>query len=436
MIKKYLPKSLYARVTLIVILPIFVMQSLITYVFFARHWDHVTANLSENVAGEIAMVTRLYTEAPTDEARQKIVQLSFDDLDMRVIYEPDATVPEANLLARFNVYNATLNRRLRNAIDRKYWLNTQSWAHDVEIRVAHEDGALIFFARRDRVFATTGRIFLFWLFGTSFLLGSLAIIFMRNQVRSILRLATAAEAFGRGRDSPGYRPGGATEVRKAGYAFIAMRERIKRHLETRTAMLAGVSHDLRTPLTRIKLALAMQPENEEIAALQRDVEEMERMVEAYLDFARDEASDEEPEPLRLADLVNEITSNAKRTGRTVESAVPSWAVVMARRGALRRAISNLVNNGLRYASRVWISSQKSDRYVEIIVDDDGPGIDPAHYEEVFKPFTRLDEARNLNESGVGMGLTVVRDIARSHGGDVTLDKSPRGGLRAAIRLPI
>jgi two-component system osmolarity sensor histidine kinase EnvZ len=345
-------------------------------------------------------------------------------------------IPTDNQLAPLNVYNATLDRRLRRALEWPYWMNTQSWPNDVEIRVQLDDGAMIFFAQRDRVFATTGPIFLFWLITTSVLLGATAIIFMRNQVRSILRLANAAEAFGRGRDSPDYRPTGATEVRKAGYAFIAMRERIKRHLEQRTAMLAGVSHDLRTPLTRIKLSLAMQPENEEINALRNDVAEMEKMVEAYLDFARNEAADEDPGPFRLGELLSEIAGNVERAGASITTDVPANISMTARRSALKRAVGNLVNNGLRYANHVWIAARRTDRHVEITVDDDGPGISPDKYEEVFKPFIRLDEARNQNESGVGMGLTIVRDVARAHGGDVTLGKSEHGGLRAIIRLPL
>ncbi len=436
MIRRYFPKSLYARVILIVILPIFITQSVVTYIFFARHWDLVTANLSENVAGQIALVTRLYRDTSTDAEREAIVAMALTDLDIRVRYAPEMEIPTDNQLAPLNVYNATLDRRLRRALEWPYWMNTQSWPNDVEIRVQLDDGAMIFFAQRDRVFATTGPIFLFWLITTSVLLGATAIIFMRNQVRSILRLANAAEAFGRGRDSPDYRPTGATEVRKAGYAFIAMRERIKRHLEQRTAMLAGVSHDLRTPLTRIKLSLAMQPENEEINALRNDVAEMEKMVEAYLDFARNEAADEDPGPFRLGELLSEIAGNVERAGASITTDVPANISMTARRSALKRAVGNLVNNGLRYANHVWIAARRTDRHVEITVDDDGPGISPDKYEEVFKPFIRLDEARNQNESGVGMGLTIVRDVARAHGGDVTLGKSEHGGLRAIIRLPL
>lgn len=436
MLRRYIPKNLYARIILIVILPIFVTMSLMTYIFFARHWDQVTANLSENVAGQIALVTELYAAAPDQRARNKITDMAAQKLGIRVSHAPGVTLPDANQLSPFNVYNIVLDRRLSFVIDQPYWMNTQTWPDEVEIRVALDDGVLIYFAKRDRVFANTGRIFLFWLITSSVLLGWIAIFFMRHQVRSILRLASAAEAFGRGRDTPDFRPAGATEVRKAGYAFIGMRERIKRHLEQRTSMLAGISHDLRTPLTRIKLALAMLPKSQETQEIQHDADEMERMLEAYLDFARNEAVDEDPTVFCLSDLVSEIEDNVHRTGRTIETTIPDEIDITARRDALKRAISNLTSNALRFADHVWINARRSDRYLEIHVDDDGPGIDPLYYEDVFKPFMRLDQARNLNKSGVGMGLTIVRDIARAHGGDVSLYQSDRGGLRASIRLPL
>jgi len=436
MLRSYLPRSLYARVVLIVILPIFLMQSVITYVFFARHWDLVTANLSANVAGQIAMVTNLYQDNTAPEARADIEQRALADLDLSIRYEPGRGIPEKDKLSIFNVYNSTLDRQLGEALDRPYWYNTLSWPAYVEVRVQLPGGNLVFFAYRDRVFATTGPIFVMWLVGTSILLGLIAIIFLRNQVRSILRLANAAEAFGRGRDAPDYRPTGATEVRKAGYAFIAMRERIKRHLDQRTTMLAGVSHDLRTPLTRIKLALALQPDTPETEDLRNDVLEMERMVEAYLEFAQNEAADEDPGAFDLADMISVVASNAKRSGHHLHTDIPDNIVINARRSALKRAIGNLVNNGLRHAENVWVTAERTDRHIEITVDDDGPGVDPSQYGEIFKPFTRLDEARNLNESGMGLGLTVVRDVARSHGGDVTLEAAPQGGLRAVVRLPV
>lgn len=437
MFRRYLPKSLYARVLLIVILPIFLMQAVVTYVFFDRHWDLVTANLSANVANQIALVTKLYQENADDQAaRERVKEWALNDLDLSVRYESGTAIPPNDELSIFNVYNSTLDSELEESLDLPYWFNTRSWPAFVEVRVQLGGGQLIFFAYRDRVFATTGPIFLFWLIGTSILLGWIAIIFLRNQVRSILRLAHAAEEFGRGRDAPDFRPSGATEVRKAGYAFLAMRERLKRQMGQRTAMLAGVSHDLRTPLTRIKLALAMQPDTPEVEDLREDVLEMERMVEAYLDFARDEAADEDPEPFRLAELIKDIENDAKRGGRSLRTDVPASLYVTARRSALKRAVGNLVSNGLRHAGNIAVSAKALERHVEIYVDDDGPGVNPDKFEEIFRPFTRLDEARSLSERGMGLGLTVVRDVARSHGGDATLSKSPMGGLRATIRLPV
>ncbi len=436
MFRRYTPKSLYQRVLLIVILPIFLMQAVITYIFFDRHWDRVSANLSNNVAGQIALITRLYSEYPDADERNRLIEWALDDLNVQVRMDEGNKIPTDDRLSPFNVYNVVLNNRLRSRIDQPYRFDTQSWRDYVEVRVQLEEGVLVFLVLRERAFATTGPIFLFWLIGTSFLLGWVATVFMRNQVKSILRLARAAEAFGRGRDAPDFRPGGATEVRKAGYAFIAMRERIKRHLDQRASMLAGVSHDLRTPLTRIKLGLAMENDSPEIEALRSDVLEMERMVEAYLDFARNEAADEDPEPFDLAALLREVADNAQRAGGVVHVRAPDNTNISARRSALTRAVGNLINNALRHGEAAWIDATASDRKIQIHVEDDGPGVDPARYEDVFKPFTRLDEARSLSESGVGMGLTIVRDVARSHGGDVMLSESPRGGLRATIELPV
>lgn len=436
MLRRYAPKSLYLRVLLIVILPIFLMQSFVTFIFFDRHWDRVSANLSNNVAGQIALITRLYVNDADEASKIELIDWALDDLDVKVRFEDGQAIPEQNRLAPLNVYNVVLNNRLRSRIEQPYHLDTQSWRDYVEVRVQLADGSLIFLLLRERAFATTGPIFLFWLIGTSLLLGWIATVFMRNQVKSILRLAHAAEAFGRGRDAPDFRPSGATEVRKAGFAFIAMRERIKRHLDQRAAMLAGVSHDLRTPLTRIKLGLALENDTAEIESLRNDVLEMERMVEAYLDFARNEAADEEPEPFALHEMLSEVAENMRRSGGDISLEIDTKIDVSARRIALKRAVNNLVSNALRYGSKAWIGASMGDGVIEISIDDDGPGIDPSKYEEVFKPFTRLDEAISVNKNGMGMGLTIVRDVARAHGGDVNLSPSPQGGLRAVLTLPV
>ena len=436
MLTRYAPKSLYLRVILIVAIPIFITQAIVTYIFFDRHWDKVSANLSNNVSGQIALVTDLYVEETDPEKREQLIAWAQKSLDLQVRYDVDRQIPAKDRLSPFNAYNNSLNRRLRRRVQRPYWFDTQSWRDYVEVRVEIPDGQLVYLVLRQRTFATSGPIFLFWLIGISALLGWIATIFMRNQVKSILRLARAAEAFGRGRDTPDFRPSGATEVRKAGYAFIAMRERIKRHLEQRTHMLAGVSHDLRTPLTRIKLGLAIEKETPEIKDLRNDVLEMERMVEAYLDFARNEAADEEPDRFNLTEMLEEILSGATRSGGTIILEPGRTIDIFARRTALRRAVDNLVSNALRYGSVVHLCAKSDETHISIIVDDDGPGIPEDRAEDVFKPFVRLDEARSLNEVGVGMGLTIVRDVARSHGGRVYLLTSPLGGLRATIELPL
>jgi len=448
MLRRYLPRSLYARVILIVILPIFLIQSLVTYFFFERHWDAVTANLSRTTAGEIALMTSLYEQAPNEETRQALSTKFLEDLNISIRLSEGEIIPSDNKLSVFNLYNTIFDNSLRTRLNRPYWLNTQSWPNYIEIRVQLDNGALVFFVLRDRVFATTGRLFIIWLIGTSVLIGFVAIIFLRNQVRSILRLANAAEAFGLGRDEPNFRPTGATEVRRAGRAFIAMRERIKRHLGQRTTMLAGVSHDLRTPLTRLKLSLEMDPTADELNAMRADVAEMQRMVEAYLDFASDVSVTEPLEMINLLDLVQEVneeTLSAVQADDNSAMASVQKKIAMlesepvhldGRRTALKRAIGNLISNAIKYGNEANVSLIRNGVYAEISVDDDGPGIAPDQHERAFKPFERLDDARNQKIPGIGLGLAIVRDAARSHGGEVELSASSMGGLRAILRLPI
>ncbi len=436
MLKRYLPKSLYARVVLIVILPIFLMQTFVTYVFFERHWDLVSANLSANTAGQIALVTRLYSEAADPFERRRIEADALEDLDISVRFEPGGKIPAGkDKTTPFTMYSDTLRRLLDESIDGPFWFDTRSWPAYVEIRVQIDDGYLVFLPRRDRVFATNGPIFVLWLVGVTLLLGWIAIVFLRNQVRSILRLAEAAEAFGRGRDKPDFRPSGATEVRRAGRAFIAMRERIKRHMHQRTAMLAGFSHDLRTPLTRMKLALAMQPDTPDVEALRGDVAEMERMVDAYLTFARDISASEPPELADVSELLRAAAGEARRAGQNVEADIESGLSAHCRREALRRAVGNLLENARKYAPNAWLSARRKGEFAEIIVDDDGEGIAPSQYEEAFKPFVRLDKGVK-SAGGVGLGLSIVREVARSHGGEAILAASPKGGLRAVLRVPV
>ena len=436
MLRRYLPKSLYSRVALIVILPIFLMQSVITYVFFDRHWDLVTANLSANVAGQIAVFADLYERAESDAARTALIESALTDLDLSTRFEPGGVVPQRDKLSFFNLYNETLDRQLGERLERAYWFNTQSWPAYVEVRVQMDEGYLVFLPLRSRVFATTGPVFVLWLIGTSLLLGSIAIVFLRNQVRSILKLAAAAEDFGRGRDAPGFRPTGATEVRRAGKAFLAMRERIQRHIDQRTAMLAGVSHDLRTPLTRMKLALALMPASEDRAALEKDVNEMERMLNAYLDFSTDVAATGDPERIDMGDLVKECATDADPTLERISFSASGALQIEARPVAIKRAVDNLISNALKYADKAWVTVLRDGVFIEVRVEDDGPGVPSEKYDDVFKPFLRLDEARSQSVPGTGLGLSVVRDAVRSHGGETILGEAPQGGLQVRLRVPV
>jgi len=313
---------------------------------------------------------------------------------------------------------------------------TTDWLSDprsVIIRMQLPDGVLEVEAPRKRLY--TGTIFLFvgWLAGTALLLFAIAALFMRNQVRAIRRLASAAEAFGMGRDVPPIRPEGASEVRQAAVAFNRMQERIRRFLAQRTEMLAGVSHDLRTPLTRLRLALAMLPPREEIredvTEMTADVEEMERMVGGYLAFARGEGA-EQAEPVNLSAVLEDVAAGARRAGAAVKVAAPPALTLPLRADAVRRAITNLVDNARRHARNVAVAAEAQGRSVLVTVDDDGPGIPADRRESVFRPF------ESGSAGGTGLGLTIARDIVRAHGGDIVLEDSPLGGLRARIRLPV
>ncbi len=288
---------------------------------------------------------------------------------------------------------------------------------------------------RGRLFSSTTYLFIAWMIGTSVLLFGVAIVFMRGEVHPIRRLALAADSFGKGRDVPNFRPEGAKEVRLAAAAFLQMRARIKRQMRQRTEMLAGVSHDLRTPITRMKLELAMLGDSPEAENLTADLTEMERMVEGYLAFARGEGT-EDVQETDLSELLRDVVSQAQRAGSRIETEIADGLVLPLRPEAMRRCLSNLINNAQRYADKVRVTAALNFQAVEITVEDDGPGIPEAERQEVFRPFYRRETSRNPTTGGVGLGLTIARDVARSHGGELSLDESDLGGLRAYVRLPV
>ncbi len=324
-------------------------------------------------------------------------------------------------------------------MNKPFWIDTAGEVRLVEIRVKHDDAILRIMATRSQTYASNSHIFLLWMVGTSVILLTVAILFLRNQIRPILRLAEAADAFGKGRGIPeDFRPRGAREVRQAAEAFLEMRDRIKTHVEQRTTMLAGVSHDLRTVLTRFKLELALLGDSSDTRALAADVNEMQHMLEDYLAFAKGDGG-EEAKPTNLKELLQEIHADAQIYGRSVELKMRKKRqdlVLPLKRQALKRAITNLVSNAARYGDHVVIRAATEGQWVRIEVDDNGPGIPASERENVFRPFYRIDHARNVDDGNSGLGLAIARDIAKSHGGEIALGESSMGGLRAIISLPI
>lgn len=440
-LKRQMPKTLFGRSLLIIVLPIAIMQIAVTYVFFDANWQTVTSRLSESLAGDVAWAVETYRDDPTAETFARLSDRAETSMGLSIALQPGRKLPstQRDVAAVIEPFHAPIDRSMQRALserlDEPFWFDTTRYPAYVDIRVAVPGGVMRVLAPRDRAFATQGHIFVLWMTVATVLLTGIAILFIRNQVKAIERLANAAEAFGRGGDAPAFKPQGAKEVRRAASAFIAMRSRIQRHIDQRTTLLASVSHDLRTPLTRLKLALALTEPSKRNDAMKRDLAEMEHMIDDYLAFARGEGG-EGVETVHLRQLIEEVSEGALRAGAKVSIEADPELTAVVRPNALKRALSNLVMNAAVHGERVEVAARTPTQGgVEIVVDDDGPGISEEHYEDAFKAFGRLDEARNQNSKGVGLGLAIARDVARGHGGDITLSRSPLGGLRAVIRLP-
>jgi two-component system osmolarity sensor histidine kinase EnvZ len=429
----YLPKGLYARSLIIIIAPVVLLQSVIAYVFMERHWQLVTRRLSAAVTGDIAALVDIYESYPQDADATTLTRIAGDRLQLDVDILHDTDLPPPGPKPFFSILDEALSSELARQVDRPFWVDTVGRSNYIEIRVKLDDGVLRVLARRSQAYASNSHIFLVWMGGSSVILLGVAILFLRNQIRPILRLAEAAESFGKGREIE-FRPRGAREVRQAGHAFLEMKRRIERNIEQRTTMLNGVSHDLRTILTRFKLSLALLRQTPEVEDLKRDVDEMSRMLEGYLSFARGDMG-EQAVTTDLRSLLEELQTDAERQGHATSLDIVGDPMITVRPDAFRRLLFNLVGNAARHGEKISISANHETRWLVVHVEDDGPGISPEMREEVFKPFVRLDEARNQDEGGSGLGLAIARDIARSHGGDIALSDSPLGGLKATVRLP-
>ncbi len=434
--KRYMPKSLFGRTLLILAAPVVLVQAVVAVGVIQRHYSGVTEQMTSAVANEIYYVVAV-VEAAEDPA-DELTRLS-GPLDIRLTLEPEGAVGPEVLRAFYDVTGGVVEETFKASVRRPLALDLISDSRIITAQVQTAKGVLRAGVDRRRLTTANPHQIFVWMAASTVFLVSIAAVFLRNQVRPIRQLAAAADAFGKGR-SFAFHPSGAEEVRRAGGAFLAMRARIERQIESRTQMLSGVSHDLRSPLTRMKLALAMMEETPEVAELQRDVSEMETMLEGFLAFARGEAG-EEATPLDPVALAAEVAAAARRVGArvTLSSVVetPDQPLAALRAGAVRRALQNLADNAATYGREVRIGVRLGARLVEFTVEDDGPGIPPDARETALRPFTRLDAARNQDRGGgVGLGLSIAAEVARSHGGALTLGESAAlGGLSARLRLP-
>ena len=434
-INSFMPKGLYARSLLIIVTPMVLLQSVVAFVFMERHWNTVTRRLSAAVVQDISALIEFQRYMVPDERQRRLRDIAQDRLNLVVDFLPVSEMPPPAPKPFFSLLDQALSEELRKQIGKPFWIDTVGRSSLVEIRIQLDNTVLRVFARRNAAYASNSEIFLLWMVGTSLVLLTVAILFLRNQIRPILRLADAAESFGKGREVPDFRPRGAREVRSAAAAFLEMKGRVERTMEQRTTMLAGVSHDLRTILTRFKLEMALIGDSPEVEAMKKDIDEMARMLEAYMAFARGD-SVEPSAPTDMAAFLEELKVDAERQGDKATVVFHGESVVTVRPAAFKRCLANLVSNAARYASNISITGHRDHRWLTVTVDDDGPGIPLGMREEVFKPFLRLDHARNQDEGGTGLGLAIARDIARSHGGDITLGDSPLGGLRATVQIPV
>ncbi|MEN2978871.1 ATP-binding protein [Tistrella bauzanensis] len=449
-LRTVLPRSLYGRSFLMIVAPLVVLLGLTTYLFYNRHWDNVTRHMTLAVAGDIALTVEVLRNYPEGEERDRLLRLIQVYTDIRFDFRAAEILPNID----HDAGNSLLERMMASALDTRVYrpfvldaVTDNTW---VNIDVQLQDGVLQVKVPRKRVTSATTYIFILWLVGISLVLMVLAMMFLRNQMRSLRKLAMAADNLGKGRDELAiFKPSGATEVRQVSHAFLRMRDRIRRQVTQRTEMLAGVSHDLRTPLTRMKLQLALMPPSADLAELEADVEEMTRMVEGYLAFARGEGAEEPAVLADLAQLVQQVVFRARGTGQgRIDIRGADHLMVLVRPQAFRRCLGNVIDNAMRHAERVEVTLLPGREVAQVLIDDDGPGI-PAHLRaEAFRPFRRLTEAGDdpsaqdaaweggSGITGVGLGLAIARDVMRGHGGDIRLEDSPLGGLRVTLDLPI
>ena len=427
--KKILPKQLFYRALLIVALPILILQLTISIVFFDSLWIKTNKGMTRALLGEIKTYIDSYSKNLNDSL--EIDKLFKENLNFNVKYIELKKLPKKSAERWFSPIDRTLRRELKSRFS-NYWFDTTSYKDLIDIKIAYKKGYFQFLIPRERVTNSSARMFALWITLPAFLLITIAILFLKNQTRPIIKLAKASERFGKGEDVEEFVPSGALEIRQAGYEFEKMRKRILRHLNQRSEMLSGISHDLRTPLTRIKLQLTFIKDKEISKKLSEDVKEMEKMLDEYLQFARSQFS-EKTTKINLNKLIESVSSKYENSKIKLE--LSENVEINGRTNLLQRCLENLINNSIKYANNTYLKLNKSSNHSIVIVEDDGPGIPVNEYENVFKPFYKIDKSRGDSKSSVGLGLSIANDIIKSHGGNIKLDKSNFGGLQVKIFLP-
>jgi len=428
-IKKLLPKQLFYRALLIVAIPIIILQLTISIVFFDSLWIKTNKGMTRALIGEIKTFISAYEKEEYN--KDSLIILFQEHLDFNVKFEPYKILPKEDLERWFSPIDRNLRRELKSKIS-NYWFDTISYKNLIDLKIKYGDGYLQFYIPKERVTSSSARLFAFWITLPAFLLITIAIIFLKNQTRPIINLARASEKFGRGEDIEEFRPSGALEIRQAGFEFEKMRKRIIRHLNQRSEMLSGISHDLRTPLTRIKLQLSFIKDKEISKKLSDDVEEMEKMLNEYLQFASSRSA-EITETFNLSELLK--TTIMKYEKKEITTDISKEVFLDGRKNLMQRCFSNLIDNAIKYSANVYISLRKLNNNILITIDDDGPGIPENERENVFKPFYKIDKSRGDSKSSVGLGLSIASDTVKSHGGNIKLETSPTNGLRIKVILP-
>ncbi len=429
--KKILPKQLFYRGLLIVATPIIILQIIIVIVFFDSLWIKTNKGMAKALVGEIVTIIDIYNNE--SEYNKKIVtDLYNKNFNFSVRFLENQKLPDIKVERWFSPMDRTLRRELKLRFN-QYWFNTASYKEVVDLRIKFRNGVLQIFFPKERIQASSIRLFILWITLPTILLIAIAIIFLKNQTRPLIKLAEASEKFGRGENVDEYRPSGALEIRKAGYEFDRMRKRILRHLNQRSDMLSGISHDLRTPLTRMKLQLALIKNIEISKKLSVDVDEMEKMLNEYLQFSKSIFTGK-TESFNISELILSTVKRYENKNISLDQTKNNFFI--GRKNLIQRCLNNLIDNALKYGENVKIKQEKNKKKIFIFIEDDGPGIHFSEYENVFKPFYKIDKSRGDIKSSVGLGLSIASDIIRSHGGNIEFEKSNLGGLKIKISLPV